>query len=129
MTQVPAAPLRRDFPLLFITRCARMFAYGGIAVIFFIYLVETGMSRQKAGGLLTFTLIGDTLISLYLTTTADRIGRRRTLILAALTRDPMILLIAATLGVISPSGSEVGPFLAVEQAALTEIIPGERRTS
>jgi MFS family permease len=34
---------------------------------------------------------------------------------------------AATVGVISPSGNEVGPFLAVEQAALAQAISAERR--
>jgi MFS family permease len=32
-------------------------------------------------------------------------------------------------GVISPSGYEVGPFLSIEQAALSQIVPGEKRTS
>jgi len=40
-----------------------------------------------------------------------------------------ILLVAATIGVLSPSGNEVGPFLAVEQASLSHVIPGARRTS
>jgi predicted MFS family arabinose efflux permease len=39
-----------------------------------------------------------------------------------------LLLVAATIGVISPAGNEVGPFLAVEQAALTQGIAPERRT-
>jgi MFS family permease len=38
------------------------------------------------------------------------------------------LLLAATIGVISPSGNEVGPFLAIEQAALAEEVPAARRT-
>ena len=41
----------------------------------------------------------------------------------------LLLLIAATLGVISPSGNEIGPFLSVEQAALSHIIPDESRTT
>jgi predicted MFS family arabinose efflux permease len=39
------------------------------------------------------------------------------------------LLLAATIGVISPSGNEVGPFLAVEQASLSETVEDRRRTS
>jgi MFS family permease len=34
----------------------------------------------------------------------------------------------ATIGVISPTGNEVGPFLAIEQAALSQTIPDARRT-
>ena len=39
-----------------------------------------------------------------------------------------LLILAATIGVISPTGNEVGPFLAVEQAALSEATPDARRT-
>jgi MFS family permease len=41
----------------------------------------------------------------------------------------VVLVAAATLGVVSPSGNEVGPFLAVEQAALTGLVPDRRRTT
>jgi MFS family permease len=40
----------------------------------------------------------------------------------------LILLVAATLGVISPSGNEVGPFLSVEQSALAQLVSDDRRT-
>jgi MFS family permease len=45
-----------------------------------------------------------------------------------LTRNTALLVIAAVLGVISPSGNEIGPFLSVEQAALTQLISNKRRT-
>jgi MFS family permease len=104
-----------------------------------LYLAQVGLNEVQIGLLLTLTLIGDTIISLWITTSADRIGRQRMLIvgaglmvfagvLFALTRNFVLLLIAATIGVISPSGYEVGPFLSIEQAGLSEIIPNERRT-
>jgi MFS family permease len=40
----------------------------------------------------------------------------------------LLLTIAGTIGVISPSGNEVGPFLPVEQAALSQVVPAARRT-
>ena len=40
-----------------------------------------------------------------------------------------LLILAATIGVLSPTGNEVGPFLAVEQAALSQTVPDERRTA
>jgi MFS family permease len=124
---------------LFTTRIARLFAYGFLSVVLVLYLAQVGLNEPQIGLLLTLTLIGDTLISLWITTHADRIGRRRMLvagaalmifagILFALTRNFVILLITATLGVISPSGYEVGPFLAIEQAALSHIVPNEQRT-
>src|SRR5206468_1015171 len=105
-----------------------------------LYLAQLGMSEKRIGVLLTLTLIGDTAISLWLTTGADRAGRRKTLIVGALlmviggagfalSRDFAVLLLAATVGVISPSGNEVGPFLAIEQAALAHVVADRRRTA
>ena len=116
-----------------------MFGYGFLSVVLVLYLEQVGLSQVQIGLLLTLTLIGDTIISLWITTNADRIGRRRMLIVGALlmvfagvlfavTRNFLFLLIAATIGVISPSGYEVGPFLSIEQAALSQIVPNERRT-
>ena len=132
--------LTRDGGLLFVTRIARMFGYGFLSVILVIYLAQVGLSETKIGLLLTLTLVGDTIISLWITTKADRLGRRRMLIvgailmlfaggLFAITHNFLLLLIAATIGVISPSGYEVGPFLSIEQAVLSQIIPNERRTN
>ncbi len=38
-------------------------------------------------------------------------------------------ILAGTIGVISPSGNEVGPFLPIEQAALSEVLSGRDRTT
>ena len=124
---------------LFTARIVRLFAYGFLSVVLVLYLAQVGLGETEIGLLLTLTLIGDTLISLWITTNADRIGRRRMLIvgallmvfaggLFALTRNFILLLVAATIGVISPSGYEVGPFLSIEQAALSQITPNEQRT-
>ncbi len=131
--------LSTDGRFLFITRIVRLFAYGFLSVILVLYLAELGLKETEIGLLLTLILIGDTLISLWITTNADRIGRRRMLIIGAvlmifagvlfaLTRNFIVLLIAATIGVISPSGYEVGPFLSIEQAALSQIVADDRRT-
>ncbi len=128
-----------DFKLLFATRIARMFAYGSLSVVLLLYLASSGFTEAESGALLTLTLIGDTCISLWMTANADRIGRRKMLIFGSLlmlaagivfayTHNFFILLIAAAIGVISPSGNEVGPFLSIEQAALTQTIPAQKRT-
>src|SRR5512135_3519710 len=130
---------RRDITTLFATRIIRLFCYGFLSVILALYLVQAGLTEQQVGLLFTLTLAGDAGISLWLTTSADRFGRKRTLIAGALlmlgagvvfilTRDIVLLMIAAIIGVISPSGNEIGPFLSVEQASLTHLLPFERRT-
>ena len=132
--------MTRDARLLFLARAVRMFGYGALGVILVLYLVAAGLDAGAVGLLLTLTLLGDTVISLYLTTHADRIGRRRTLIIGALLMAGagvvfagstafVVLLVAATLGVLSPSGNEVGPFLPIEQSSLTEVTPSNRRTN
>jgi MFS family permease len=131
--------LTRDGYLLFLTRFMRLFAYGSLSVVLVFYLVGLGLSTSQTGILLTLTLFGDTVISLYLTTRADRIGRRRMLILGAIlmaaaglafacTSNLVLLIIAGTIGVISPSGNEVGPFLSIEQAALSHVVSDRSRT-
>jgi MFS family permease len=49
-------------------------------------------------------------------------------VLFASTTSFWLLLLAATVGIISPAGNEVGPFLAIEQAALSETVPATERT-
>src|SRR4051812_49390223 len=131
--------LTRDARLLFATRFLRLFAYGALSVVLVFYLVSLGLSESQTGLLLTSTLVGDTLVSLYLTTRADRIGRRRMLIIGAalmaaagmvfaFTRTWWLLILAGTIGVISPSGHEVGPFLPIEQAALSHVVTDRTRT-
>jgi MFS family permease len=129
----------RDIRLLFATRIVRMFCYGLLPVVLALYLNQIGLNEKQIGLLFTLTLAGDAGVSLFLTTSADRFGRRKTLIVGALlmigagivfivTRNPLLLMAAAIIGVISPSGNEIGPFLAVEQAGLTQMLPNESRT-
>jgi MFS family permease len=114
--------LSNDGRLLFSARILRLFAYGFLSVILALYLKQIGFSNVSIGLLLTLTLVGDTVISLWITTNADRIGRQRMLIagaalmilaavIIATTRNFYLLLLAVTIGVISPSGNEVGPLM------------------
>jgi MFS family permease len=138
---IPASlrALPRDGIVLFLTRFLRLFAYGALSVVLVFYLVSLGLSEAQVGLLLTLTLAGDIAISLLLTTRADQMGRRRTLIVGAIlmagagiafasTHNLLFLIVAGTIGVISPSGNEVGPFLSIEQAALSHVVSAGSRT-
>jgi len=131
--------LSSDGLLLFITRALRMFAYGFLSVVLVLYLNAQGIETEQIGLLLSMTLLGDVVISLWITTAADRIGRRSMLLLGATlmtitgavfasTGNFFWLIIAATIGVLSPSDKEVGPFLSIEQAALSQTVSDEDRT-
>ncbi len=131
--------INNDIRLLFATRILRLFAYGFLSVVLALYLAEAGLSEIQIGLLLTLTLAGDAAITLWLTTNADRLGRRRMLMAGALlmllagivfifTRNPILLTLAAIIGVLSPSGNEIGPFLSIEQASLTQLVTDQKRT-
>jgi len=130
----------RNIILLFTTRTLRLFGYGFLSIVLALYLSASGLDDVLMGLLFSLTLVGDAGISLLLTTSADRFGRKKTLIIGAglmlaagvvfvLTDNPLLLILAAIIGVISPSGNEIGPFLPVEQAMLSQLVSKERRTA
>ncbi len=117
-----------------------MFAYGLASVVLVLHLAAAGEGESRIGLLVSLTLLGDVAVSLLVTTRADRVGRRRMLVMAgalmlaagavfATTTAFPLLAIAATIGILSPSGNEVGPFLAIEQAALAQELSPDARTS
>jgi MFS family permease len=136
---LPVALRDPDARLLFAARFIRLFAYGALSVVLVFYLVGVGLTESQAGLLLSLTLLGDTVVSLAVTTRADRLGRRRMLAVGALlmigagavfasTANFWLLIVAATIGVISPRGQEVGPFLPIEQSALAQRTSDRDRT-
>ncbi len=129
----------KDIVLLFSARIVRLFAYGFISVILALYLAATGLSPAGIGTVLSATLAGDILVSLWVAMVADRVGRKRMLLFGSLlmilaglafllTTNPVWITLAAIIGIVSPSGGEIGPFLSIEQAALSQLIPDNRRT-
>lgn len=131
--------LRPDGQVLLLTRVVRMFAYGFLAVILALYFTELGWENGQIGALLTITLAGNAFVTLAITTRADRIGRKKMLIFAAvlmlaagitllLTDNFIILAIAGIVGTISPTGLEVGAFAPIEQAALPQSTTDKQRT-
>lgn len=126
--------------LLCLQRFVRLFAYGASTVILVAYLKALGISDSQTGLFMTLTSAGDVLISLCLTMVADRLGRRRVLALGALlmaasgvvfaiAENYWILLAAAVLGVINPSGNEIGPFRAIEESTIAHLTKPDERTS
>ena len=129
----------RDIYLLLLTRFIRMTAYGSSTLILALFFSALDFSDTQIGLFMSLTLIGDVLISLALTLVADGLGRRRILILGALlmtfsgavfsvTDNYWALLFAAVVGVISPSGNEIGPFRAVEESTIAQLTEAETRS-
>lgn len=131
--------LTADGWLLFATSGVRNFAYGFLSVMLGLYLSSQGLQAEAIGAVFTAALAGGAAITVALTAVADRIGRRWVLmagaalmavagVVFASTSNLVLLIISAVLGTISPSGKEVGPFLSVEQAILTQAVDSKRRT-
>lgn len=116
-----------------------MFAYGFNALILALFFQSLDFTDSSIGLFYTLTLLGDVALSLLLTLVADALGRRRILlggaglmvlsgVAFALSGNYFVLLAAAVCGVISPSGSEIGPFRAVEESILAHLTVPETRT-
>jgi len=111
LSTVWSAP--RDAHIILISRFIRVFAFGSSTLVLALYFSALGYPDEKIGLFMALTLLGDVLISLLLALWADRLGRRRMLMLGALmmagsglvfgmASNYWILLAAAVLGVISP---------------------------
>lgn len=103
----------RDVKFLCAQRFVRLFAYGGSTLILASYLSAIGISDDRIGLFMTLTLVGDVVISFFLTLFADAMGRKAVLslgsvlmagsgVIFALFGNYWVLLAAAVFGVISP---------------------------
>ena len=132
--------LSRDGWLLFAAAGVRTVAYGAVSVILGPYLASLGLGPAGIGWVFTAALAGGAALTVVLTAVADRLGRRRMQVVGAalmalaglvfaLTDHVGLLVVAAVLGTMSPSGKDVGPFLALEQAMIPSTTSDERRTA
>ncbi|KAF1969710.1 major facilitator superfamily transporter [Bimuria novae-zelandiae CBS 107.79] len=129
----------RDIKLLFAQRFFRLFAYGTTFLILVHFLASLGISDKLAGLFMTLTMLGDALISFVLVLITDRFGRRKILALGAIlmvmsgavfsiSSTYWLLVLASVVGVISPSGNEIGPFRAVEESILSQLTEKDDRS-
>ena len=129
-----------DIHLILVSRFLRMFALGSATLILAFYLALLGFSDSGIGLFFTLTLLGDACVSLALTLGVELAGRRNMLILGSalavaagicftLTTNYWLLLPIAILGVISPSGNEIGPFRAIEEATLAQLSQRKTRSA
>ncbi len=130
--------LDSDLVVLFMSRSVRLLGFGALPVVLTSYLKARGLPEALIGLLLSLALVGDAVLSLLVTRIADSFGRKRLLMYStaliavagigfAYSRDALWLVVCAIIGTISPNGNEVGPFQAVEQACVSQVIPAKRR--
>ncbi|MHB8547286.1 MAG: MFS transporter [Nitrosotalea sp.] len=125
--------ISRDGKLLLGARIVRTFSYGFLSVVLAIYLKLIGFNDILIGLVLTATLVNGVFFNLFSSAYADKIGRRKTLVIYAVlmiissviffvTDNYVALIIAALIGTINVTGSEVGAFLSLEQALLPQTV-------
>ena len=130
--------LSRDGKLLLAANIARMFGFGFVSIILAIYLKSAGYDALSSGILITATLVSSSFFTFFASLYADRIGRRRILMLFsglmviaglifAVTTDYYLLLVAALIGLINATGVNFGPFISIEQAILPQTSSDKKR--
>lgn len=116
-----------------------MIAFGLTNQVLTLYLQELGISEVKIGYFMSLTMVGDSIISYILTWNANKIGNRIIMLLGGFlmivasvvfatgTSNFTYLLLAAIIGVISPSGGDTGPFKTIEETVLANLTPPNHR--
>jgi predicted MFS family arabinose efflux permease len=144
MTIAETAPVAAsgssDARRILVARGLRAFGDGFVALLVPIYLLELGFSALAIGAIVTSTLIGTALLTLWAGMVANRYSVRRLLLAAALlmaatgaafavTTAFWPLLLIAFVGTMNPTSGDASIFLPLEQAALAQTAEPRRRTA
>ena len=135
-----AASGASDTVRILVARGLRAFGDGFVALLVPIYLLELGFSALEIGAIVTSTLIGTALVTLWAGMVANRYSVRRLLLAAALlmaatgaafavTTAFWPLLLIAFVGTMNPTSGDASIFLPLEQAALAQTADPRRRTA
>jgi len=121
-------------------RGVRAFGDGYVALLLPIYLVELGYAPVAIGAIVTSTLIGTALLTLWVGWIANRHPRRMLLLAAAVLMaltgtgfavitDFWPLLVIAFVGTMNPTSGDASIFVPLEQTVLTQTIAAQSRTA
>jgi MFS family permease len=130
----------RDGRLVFMAKTARTFCYGFLGVLFPVYLAEHGLDARGIGVAVTLTLLASAGMTFAIRRPAERYGARAALLAQAglivisaavllVTEQAWLIVVAAMIGNLAVGSGETGPFLTLEQVAVTRATPRERLTT
>lgn len=125
--------LTKDGKLILSSRIVRAFSYGFLSIVLAIYLKSIGFDEILIGVILSATLVNSVIFTIFASFYADRIGRKKILILYAslmtvsgaiflLTDNYVALIVAALIGTINVTGAETSAFLSIEQGLLPKTV-------
>jgi MFS family permease len=130
----------RDGRLVLVAKATRTFCYGFLGVLFPVYLAERGLDARQIGVAVTLTLLASAAMTFAIRRPAERYGARAALLAQAglivvsalvflATEQPWLIVAAAMVGNLAVGTGETGPFLTLEQVAVTRATPRERLTT
>lgn len=131
--------LPKDLVLINAAAFLRSFSFGLTGVVLGIYLFRVGLSSSNIGTVIGAGLLGSAIATVGVTTHADRLGRRRTLVVlsllgatgaVALVLIPAlpILLLMAFVGMLNGTGTDRSAAFSLEQAIIPGLVPHTFRT-
>lgn len=129
----------RDLLLINAAAFLRAFGFGLTGVVVGVYLFRVGFSSLSIGMVIGAGLAGSALATATVTTRADKIGRRRTLVVLALlgtvglgalavTPAAPLLLLTAFVGMLNATGTDRSAAFSLEQAIIPGLVPDASRT-
>jgi MFS family permease len=129
-----------DAQRVLVARGIRAFGDGFVALLLPIYLVELGFSALAVGAIVTSTLIGTALLTLWVGWVANRHSRRFLLLAAAvlmaatgagfaIATNFWPFLAIAFVGTMNPTSGDASIFVPLEQTVLSQTIEPHRRTA
>lgn len=132
-------PVSKDMLLINAAAFLRSFTFGLTGVVLAIYLFRVGLSSFSIGMVIGAGLAGSALATVVVTTQADRVGRRRTLVVLSLlgamgavalavTPAVPILLLMAFVGMVNGTGTDRSAAFSLEQAIIPGLVPDTSRT-
>jgi MFS family permease len=130
--------MQRDVSLLMVARVARAFGFGFATILLGVHLQSRQFSPSEIGLVLAIGLAAASLSGLLSAAVSGRWGRRMTLSLIgvlmavsgldlAFATQHWQLLLAGATGMIGVAGTDLGPFLALEQAILAQRVDATAR--
>lgn len=129
----------RDVYLIITLRMIRLVGFGATSLILALYLQELSFTAEYIGFFMTITFVGDLASSFVLALVADQLGRKNILLASSLlmtltgaifsvSENHYVLAATAVLGILTPSGGEVGPFRSIEQSSIASLVSPEQRS-
>ena len=124
---------------IMIVKSLRVFASSLMSIILPLYLLSQGYSVAIVGIVVSLMILSNIPFNILLTLVIKRLGQRLILvILSALmiisallflwNLNMIMIIIAASIGLLSAHGTETGPFQSIEQSIISVTVDDEKRT-